>query len=49
MPAERLEDKEPLAASLLYHRMIDFTSITAARNATAKPPARAAGRASALR
>jgi hypothetical protein len=25
MPAERLEDKEPLAASLLYRRMIDFT------------------------
>jgi hypothetical protein len=24
MPAERLEDKEPLAASLLYRRMIDF-------------------------
>jgi Family of unknown function (DUF6880) len=25
MPAERLENKEPLAASLLYRRMIDFT------------------------
>lgn len=39
MPAERLEDKEPLAASLLYR--IDFRSITADRNATAMPHATA--------